>query len=241
MTADADFELWSMTASGMVLGEHLGAAIVRTHHISKCAGQTCALHNPSDHPLRDAPLHWRGDRRLMERICAHGIGHPDPDAIAYGLSVGGTDTGAHGCDGCCATTNIVVTFGAPESDPDDQTLSELQAQTHFTMLEVTPGRGGRIEEMVFDEAATHLQLTHLQLTVGDLTPRHFGRRIEIPDLHQPGTDFDDPKVTVTGLLRGLSSAHGTRGVWVTFSPSSPSALNRPLPIDHPVRVIGDPQ
>lgn len=39
------------------------------------------------------PQHWRGDRHLMERICPHGVGHPDPDDI--------NPDGVHGCDGCC--------------------------------------------------------------------------------------------------------------------------------------------
>lgn len=42
-------------------------------------------------PIRDS--HWRDDRSFMERICPHGVGHPDPD-----------DEHAdpiHGCDGCC--------------------------------------------------------------------------------------------------------------------------------------------
>jgi hypothetical protein len=37
----------------------------------------------------------------MERICPHGVGHPDPDE--YAIASGG-DAGVHGCDGCCAPT-----------------------------------------------------------------------------------------------------------------------------------------
>jgi len=47
-------------------------------------------------------LNWRSDRRLMERVCPHGIGHPDPDDVAYRVSRGEPATVAvHGCDGCC--------------------------------------------------------------------------------------------------------------------------------------------
>lgn len=67
--------------------------VVFVHDPDKCAGQHCCIHNPSDHPLNTAPLHWRGDRGIMERICEHGIGHTDPDDIAK--------SGVHGCDGCC--------------------------------------------------------------------------------------------------------------------------------------------
>ena len=32
-----------------------------------------------------------------ERVCPHGIGHPDPDRPHHG-------GGVHGCDGCCKET-----------------------------------------------------------------------------------------------------------------------------------------
>lgn len=75
-----------------------------THPASVCVGEACCVHNPSDHPLREAHLHWRSDRGLMERICDHGIGHPDPDDLAYKERTDpGYDSavGVHGCDGCC--------------------------------------------------------------------------------------------------------------------------------------------
>lgn len=58
----------------------------------------CPIHTPSKHALASAPLHWRGDRRIMERICDHGVGHPDPDDYAVITYEG---AGVHGCDGCC--------------------------------------------------------------------------------------------------------------------------------------------
>ena len=50
-------------------------------------------------------LHWRDDTNILERICPHGIGHPDPDTVTF-LKVkfeerGKVYTDAHGCDGCC--------------------------------------------------------------------------------------------------------------------------------------------
>lgn len=63
------------------------------HLQDECEGP-CTIHNLTDHHMRSWPQHWRSDRYLMERICPHGIGHPDPD------SPPGTDT-VHGCDGCC--------------------------------------------------------------------------------------------------------------------------------------------
>ncbi len=67
------------------------------HNKENCSGN-CVIHNPSDHTLKYAPTHWRDDRALMERICEHGIGHPDPDDLVYHKAEW---RGVHGCDGCC--------------------------------------------------------------------------------------------------------------------------------------------
>jgi hypothetical protein len=79
--------------------------MINVHNKQICAGQPCCVHNPSDHHMRDWPQVWRDDRYLMERTCPHGIGHPDPDHMAYVLTqpgpVGETASGVHGCDGCC--------------------------------------------------------------------------------------------------------------------------------------------
>ena len=83
--------------------------VMRTHPQSRCKGDICSVHNPSDHPLRDAPRYWRADRGLMERLCEHEVGHPDPDDIAFTRRTYG-DTAAdvratHTCcpEGCCGT------------------------------------------------------------------------------------------------------------------------------------------
>lgn len=78
----------------------------KLHDQEACAGEFCTIHNPSDHPLKDAPAQLRGDRApLMERVCPHGIGHPDPDSLAFIERVWPNRTafyeGIHGCDGCC--------------------------------------------------------------------------------------------------------------------------------------------
>ena len=73
------------------------------HHKSLCKGKHCPFHNPSDHPLNNAPINIRTDKGgLVERICEHGIGHDDPDSVAYFHSIGETWAGVHGCDGCCS-------------------------------------------------------------------------------------------------------------------------------------------
>lgn len=71
----------------------------------ECLNKGCVIHAPSSHSMRDFPTHWRSDRGIMERICEHGIGHPDPDDLNYiarsrGLSVA-TGEAIHGCDSCC--------------------------------------------------------------------------------------------------------------------------------------------
>lgn len=78
-----------------------GSLLVNVHDVSACEGRPCVLHAPSDHKMRDWPTHWRDDRRLMERICPHGVGHPDPDDFAWHKSQGRAYMGLHGCDGCC--------------------------------------------------------------------------------------------------------------------------------------------
>lgn len=85
-----------------VFGIQCGPGVLKNVHDPKlCAGHNCVIHNPSDHHMRDWPLNWRSDTRLMERICEHGVGHPDLDDVEYWASVDQGWKGIHGCDGCC--------------------------------------------------------------------------------------------------------------------------------------------
>ena len=63
-----------------------------------CLEPPCCIHSPSNHHMREWKQLWRPDRMIMERLCPHGIGHPDPDDRAIRT---GRDEGIHGCDGCC--------------------------------------------------------------------------------------------------------------------------------------------
>lgn len=74
-----------------------GGQVITAHEADKCSGQACPIHNPSGHRMRTWPQFWRRDRGIMERICPHGVGHPDPDCI-YAQA----EWGIHGCDGCCS-------------------------------------------------------------------------------------------------------------------------------------------
>jgi hypothetical protein len=69
------------------------------HPLTACGKQICCLHNRTEHQMRGFRQRWRADRGIMERICPHGIGHPDPDDLRI---MSGEDGGRHGCDGCCA-------------------------------------------------------------------------------------------------------------------------------------------
>lgn len=78
--------------------EHTDVTI-RTHAKSRCEGEICTIHNRSNHSMRSFPQLWRSDRAIMERICEHGVGHPDPDEFRI---IHGFDDSTHGCDGCCS-------------------------------------------------------------------------------------------------------------------------------------------
>lgn len=69
-----------------------------THAEGTCMNEVCTIHKRTDHNMRNFPQFWRSDRKIMERICSHGIGHPDPDEYKI---INGEDDGAHDCDACC--------------------------------------------------------------------------------------------------------------------------------------------
>ena len=79
-----------MTGSGQI--------VRNVHAENECVGDHCPLHRPSDHHMREWPTFLRGGHPMdpatfTERICPHGIGHPDPDDPFAPAE--------HGCDGCC--------------------------------------------------------------------------------------------------------------------------------------------
>lgn len=73
----------------------------RTHTRNETCEQGCVIHNRTPHHMQYWLLRWRSDRGIFERICAHGIGHPDPDQYPYWRSTEQVWQGVHGCDGCC--------------------------------------------------------------------------------------------------------------------------------------------
>lgn len=56
-------------------------ALVYVHNPASCAGEYCAIHNPSHHPLCKSPRTFTNG--LVQRVCSHSVAHPDPDALAW--------------------------------------------------------------------------------------------------------------------------------------------------------------
>lgn len=91
-----------MTVAEPMFGSIVDEVPVRVHASTECGGEYCPLHNPSNHPLQDAPMVLRLDRGgLIERSCQHGVDHSDPDSVAFFRSLGDNSMSVHGCDGCC--------------------------------------------------------------------------------------------------------------------------------------------
>ena len=74
------------------------------HHVAAdCDDRPCPFHRPSLHPMIEERMHLR-ESGLIERLCKHGVGHPDPDSASYMEEMMGHEPGTwgvHGCDGCC--------------------------------------------------------------------------------------------------------------------------------------------
>ena len=93
MLADAT----NLANSDMTIVEN---GTLRTHSADACAGRHCWVHDPSPSHMETWTIRWRSDKGTAERVCRHGLGHPDIDDVTYHLSVG-RDVSVHGCDGCC--------------------------------------------------------------------------------------------------------------------------------------------
>lgn len=76
-----------MTATSE-LHELESGQLLRTHAATAdCAQRFCTIHNPSAHPLHQAPRLWDPNISIVLRICPDGIGHPDPDDLRVRDSV----------------------------------------------------------------------------------------------------------------------------------------------------------
>lgn len=75
--------------------------LVNVHSPILCVGRPCVVHNPTQHHMRQWALLFRNDRGIFERICVHGIAHPDPDQFDFWEETNQMFAASHGCDGCC--------------------------------------------------------------------------------------------------------------------------------------------
>lgn len=103
-----------ISTSEPIFGAAIGEREIKIHSPKECEGRSCPFHNPSKHKMKDWPMNVRLDNRsLIERICSHGVGHPDPDSVAYFKSIGIVYMDLHACCGCCANFR---TEGMPDKE-----------------------------------------------------------------------------------------------------------------------------
>jgi hypothetical protein len=91
-------------------------ALQNVHHPIKCHERSCVLHNPSEHHMRRWPLLYRQDH-LVQRVCPHHLGHPDPDSLAFRELIAKEAAADHGCDGCCRTGLRPIRYIRPTGLP----------------------------------------------------------------------------------------------------------------------------
>ncbi len=99
-----DHASFAATARNFAAGDLVavrGGILTNVHRPDQCAGTFCWVHSPSDHHMVAWPINWREDKHTAERLCPHGVGHPDPDDVGFNARAG-RDVAIHGCDGCCA-------------------------------------------------------------------------------------------------------------------------------------------
>jgi hypothetical protein len=75
-------------------------SLAAPHDPAFCAGTGCSRHHPSNHHMRAWPKVWREYYGYSDRMCSHGVGHPDPDDVVHLQALGEVRT-EHTCDGCC--------------------------------------------------------------------------------------------------------------------------------------------
>jgi hypothetical protein len=79
-------------------------AVGKVHPASSCRrDEACVIHRPTIHHMAKWPIFWREDRGIVERMCEHGVGHPDPDQWPYWRRMGRMHEQVHGCCGCCTS------------------------------------------------------------------------------------------------------------------------------------------
>lgn len=79
----------------------LRVLLKNTHRTAMCDGRVCVVHNPSRHHMSGWPIVWKPGPGIVERVCEHGLGHPDPDQFFHWDLTGQHTLKKHRCDGCC--------------------------------------------------------------------------------------------------------------------------------------------
>lgn len=108
------------------------ADLPATHDPALCEGEHCCIHNPSDHPMCDFRQVYRADRNMVERICPHGVGHPDPDHLGWVEREQGKEAAEaeaiHSCDGCCSGDKEPERVHLPKLIADEFEVSTSEAR-----------------------------------------------------------------------------------------------------------------
>lgn len=89
---------------GEMVAIHNGI-LSKVHRAEHCLGPHCWVHNPSTHHMCTWPVEWSANERTAQRICQHGLSHPDPDDVAFHQDHG-RDVTMHDCDGCCIGVGV---------------------------------------------------------------------------------------------------------------------------------------
>jgi hypothetical protein len=80
--------------------------VIHTHPSIACT-PPCAVHQPTDHNMRDWELAM-GENMALYRICPeHDIPHPDPDQFAHWTRTGEMHLKEHDCCGCCHKRAVI--------------------------------------------------------------------------------------------------------------------------------------
>lgn len=82
------------------------AGLKNVHDKDFCAGQICVMHNPINGDFRRLLLVWENNVKRYERVCEHGVTHPDPSQFAFWRATGQEQLGTHPCDRCCLDWEI---------------------------------------------------------------------------------------------------------------------------------------
>lgn len=124
---------------------------ITCHDADKCLGEYCTIHNRSDHVMRSFPQMWRSDRGFMERICPHGVGHPDPDEVYLNNKW----DWSHACDGCCLEKNTSI-----ENTIIDDSIIDDSKYKRSPIGTIYKNNEGEIMQLTFESSVSEKYSKH---------------------------------------------------------------------------------